>query len=518
MFSARTSSARPERAAAGFALVLILATAYTWWGWIGYIGADDVFWYYGGARGWLDHFPFVGGHGTIRHTLNIPMALSVVLLGPGIPALVLPGIIYGVALLGVIYIWCFRNAGQIAALATGVALVSMPMVAVQMSIANIDIVECAFVIPAILILAHAVQHGPRFWPLLASGGLLALGFLSRETSAFAVAGVVVMFLLGFGIPRKWYFVVGAGFLAVWAIDVLYLAIMTGDPLFRMNIARNHDPGLNRAANLEGNLLVHPVLDPLLVLLVNQEFALLFWLGIPATASAVFSNVLPAGQRLACKVPALFALVWFLGVSLLDKSLVLNPRYFMLSALLVAAITAWVGVALWRQGRKKTVTLAAALWLAGNALGIIVENRDFSYGEFALRDAALAHANQVIRTDQHTWRRAMYLLSFEAIDQRATAGAPEKGQLFFVNRLRLGEYPAKHVSQCLANEKQWILLASGQPAPRFPFGIMASMGANKWMPGAIWEKLAVRHPGYALYRVTTDESASGCRLDKRDPQG
>ena len=34
-------------------------------GWIGYIGSDDVT-YWSGGKGWLEHFPYVGGLGSSR--------------------------------------------------------------------------------------------------------------------------------------------------------------------------------------------------------------------------------------------------------------------------------------------------------------------------------------------------------------------------------------------------------------------------------------------------------------------
>ncbi len=47
--------------------------------------------------------------------------------------------------------------------------------------------------------------------------------------------------------------------------------MTGHPLNRWDVAFHHDSHIDRAANLEGDLLVQPAIDPLLVLLVNEDF-------------------------------------------------------------------------------------------------------------------------------------------------------------------------------------------------------------------------------------------------------
>ena len=38
--------------------------------WVGFIASDDVT-FAEGAYGWIEQFPFVGGHGTIRYPLTI---------------------------------------------------------------------------------------------------------------------------------------------------------------------------------------------------------------------------------------------------------------------------------------------------------------------------------------------------------------------------------------------------------------------------------------------------------------
>ena len=53
-----------------FALLLAFA-------WVGFLASDDVT-YARGAYGWMEHFPYVGGHGTIRYPITIPMALSLI--------------------------------------------------------------------------------------------------------------------------------------------------------------------------------------------------------------------------------------------------------------------------------------------------------------------------------------------------------------------------------------------------------------------------------------------------------
>ena len=49
----------------GLVLMLLVFLLLVAWAWVGYLGSDDVTFAIGGY-GWLEDFPFVGGHGTIR--------------------------------------------------------------------------------------------------------------------------------------------------------------------------------------------------------------------------------------------------------------------------------------------------------------------------------------------------------------------------------------------------------------------------------------------------------------------
>lgn len=500
--------------ALGLVCVFLCAAAYASWAWIGYIGSDDYFWYYRGARGWLDTFPFVGDHGTIRYVLTIPMALSILLLGPGLPALLLPGLIYGGALTAMLYLWTARQAGTPAAVLAGLMLVTMPWVAVHWSIANIDIVESCFVIGGILLFHRQTTLArPSVGGLFACGALLGLGFLARETSIFAAAAVALLFLAGYRMPRRHYFIIAAGFLTVWGIETLYLTVMTGDPLYRMHIAAHHDPNLNRARNDEGNLLLHPAIDPLLVLLFNQEFGLFFWGAIPGVVWMCASRRLSPATSAQVRLLGFFALVWLLGVSLLSHSLVLNPRYFLVPGILLTMLYAQAIVEWWRRGAHRLAGAAVLLLLAGSTAGIVVENRDFSFGEFRLRTLARQYPQEVILTDQHTWRRSWPLLSFERIDPRIAAGIPTPGRLFFYNPQRVAEFAREDSAACLRDAAQWQKLDAARPPTRFPFNLLETLGAYEMLPGAIRHKIDARRREYVLYRVAAAVDPATCRIDK-----
>ena len=85
----------------GLWIALALFVLLTALAWVGFIASDDVT-YARGAYGWIEHFPFVGGHGTIRYPITIPMALSFLTFGGNEFAMVLPALLY---LIGSVMDW-----------------------------------------------------------------------------------------------------------------------------------------------------------------------------------------------------------------------------------------------------------------------------------------------------------------------------------------------------------------------------------------------------------------------------
>jgi 4-amino-4-deoxy-L-arabinose transferase-like glycosyltransferase len=82
----------------GLLLGLGLFLALVAMSWVGFIGSDDAT-YAKGAYGWIDAFPglYVGGHGTIRYLITIPMALSFSIFGENSFGMVLPCLLYSLA-------------------------------------------------------------------------------------------------------------------------------------------------------------------------------------------------------------------------------------------------------------------------------------------------------------------------------------------------------------------------------------------------------------------------------------
>jgi hypothetical protein len=306
-----------------------------------------------------------------------------------------------------------------------------------------------------------------------------LAILCRETTALALLGFAPLFLIGRPVPRRALILMGLATAAVLLGEAAFQWALTGDPLHRYILAFNHDSHIDRAANLEGNFLLHPAIDPLLVLLINNDFALLFWLAPIAMAAGAYSGLDKARKRQLI-VPIAMALAAFLLVSLLATKLVLNPRYFTLPALVAVML-----VAIWLADLKpRARALILAMAVAANLLMLSAQNGHPRWMAEAAATAAAAHPKEIIFTDPQTRQRAEVRLQFAGL-ANLRAGAPMAHHLY------------------LAEEAQ----AAGTdpiaryPAPATPLGrILAALGLAPYLPEAVRHRLIDPGPTVLLWRV------------------
>ena len=487
---------------AGLVLALLTFAVLVAWGWIGFLGSDDVTFAIGGY-GWLEHFPFVGGHGTIRYPITIPIALSFLTLGEHELAMVLPSLLYMFGFL-VLTWFAVRRAGD-GWLAFGAlaALITSPLLVIQSSIASVDIVEMFYLFASAYLFWRCVEDGPDAKRLFFAGALAGLGFLTRETAIFIAVFYALYFAIGYRFHRGHYLWIAAGFVAVWAVEVIYLWIMTGDPLYRITIALNHDSSIDRGIDLAGNLIVHPLIDPLLVLLANQEFMSLFFVAIPLGGWLCFSRrIEPKLQRFA-RIVATLGLVWFVTAGAAQKLLPLNPRYFMITAASACVLTGIALALLWQRGRTRWALLIAAFLLGTNLLGIYVENKDSMFGEHVLAKLAEDRPKDIIYTDPMTRYRADMLLRWEKAQPRVLAEPPKYGTLYLYNP-KWAESSnfmmTKNQIAAFQPKPEWDCLNTIEPRPPLITHLVEASGLSAIIPGGVWKKLRYRHPPVSLYKV------------------
>ena len=474
---------------------------------VGFLGSDDVL-YWGGAGGWLQHRPYLGdSHWTLRHTLVIPMAISRGLLGDNMVAMALPTVLYAAGLIVVLALWISRAAGNATAAAAMAVVVTTPQFVLGSADPSIDVVEGFFVVLGFSLLWRAMDRGrgaPLLAPLLNSpparppaglllgaGVSLGLAMLSRETTVFAIAACGLLFLAGVGMQRAWYFVMGAGCAAVVGLEMLYFRLMAGTIFYRSTISVHHDATIDRWLDQgSGVPTIHPLLDPFTMLLLNHDFGLVTWFGIPLTIWLFRRGQLSPSLHRMCVLLATLAATWTLGAAFLWHLLPLTARYYLLPSILLAALA---GVALCRLaqlGRPRLALVLGAILLAGNGLAISVDNRNYLFGERALVDVA-AHASEPIHTDGQTRRRAQLLLEWHGAADRVVSTPPGPGDLYFFN-------PARNENGPVPAPTWTVVERHGLP-PTIVQALAGLLPPGTVPPG-IYQKLGRGHSGVTLYRL------------------
>ena len=465
------AATRPSERIGWAAVIAALATAALAIGWVGYIASDDAAYYDGAAR-WLSAPPFAGAdHWTTRFPVVLALAGSLLMFGRQLLAFEAVAVLWYGAL--VLLVWRqvaaiagFR-AGAIAAALTA----TMPVIVSSGSTVGCDIPEAFFLLAGAALLGDPWGRPGR---AVAAGLCFGLAMLCRETAGLALVGLGPLFLIGRPIDRRSLILAGLGIAAVLVGEALFQAVVTGDPFRRYALAFNHDDHMSRAANMEGNLLVHPAIDPVLVLLVNNDFALLFWMGIVAVASRFWrGRETQALWRLA--VPAALAIAMAVLVGALVTKLVLNPRYFTVTAVVMAMI-----VAIWLDGigpRWRALWLVAAV--GSNLLMLGVQNGHPRWPAEALVLAARAYPQATIGADAETRHRAALPLRFQGSDRvRATGGA-----------LRL--------TTAAAADPQLPLVAHYPSPPTSAGAVVRALGLEARVPAAVAERLFRPNPDMEL---------------------
>lgn len=382
------------------AIVGSVMIAALYLGWVGFMASDDSL-YHAGAVRWLIDPPFAGSdHWSTRFPLTLTFAGVLAVVGQNYVAFGVTAVLFYVVLVAVIGWFAASIAGARSGWIAALITATLPVVVSHATTVSVDLTEAAALVAGALIVGRATDDRAGWIRAGAGGALFGVAILCRETSVLALAAVGPLFMIGRPVPRRVLIACGIGAAAVLLGEALFQFVLTGDPLRRYTIAFNHDEHIDRAANREGNFLLLAPIDPLLVLLINDDFGLLFWLAGFAVAAGAW-RMAPVERRTPMILLASMAAASFLLVSVMYTKLVLNPRYFML-----AALTAVIVLAVWLDRldwRVRTALLAVTV--GTNLLLMSVGNAHPHWSMEALVLAAEAHPAEVIRAEASDVRRA-----------------------------------------------------------------------------------------------------------------
>jgi len=119
------------------------------------------------------------------------------------------------------------------------------------------------------------------------------------------------------------------------------------------------------------VFVHPAINPLLMLLINQEFGAFFWLAIPACIVVAIRRSIDGQARRVAMLWIWVGLTWFLFFAVNSSLLPLNPRYATPTAYGAVIATAVLLRDLWSTQRTWAALILVGLLLT-NLAAIHVE--------------------------------------------------------------------------------------------------------------------------------------------------
>ncbi len=486
-------------------LVSLLAVGMLAFGWLGFLASDD--WIYAqAAERWLQLGPHLGSsHHALRLPVVLPIARSFALFGVSEFSLVLPTLVFFAALTILTYSFLAATLDRFAALAAVILLVTCPLFAVTATVASADIAELCFLVSSIWLFHRATESEHRSALLFGAGVAAGLAFTTRETAGVLVIYYGLLFLARYRLPRRRYWIVAAGFAAIVCTETILLGLVTGDPFYRFRI----DIHAARLPSIEGtgNLEIDPLVDPFLAILLNQEFALLFFAAIPLGCWIVLDRSAPERSRTIARLLGGLGVIWFVAIGygpLAERS----PRYFSVTAYVGVILVAMWHASIGRRMPRLAFVVAAGLVLS-NLLGVYLENRDPLFGERRLAER-VAQESEPVYTDPETARRVTFFLTQAGLLGRVQGVPPPTGSLYFYNSKRAARgwnVPEPFDPRAYAPQPSWGVVWHAEPKRKLSGDVAESLGLGRILPAWIFLKLTEPNPAVVLYRTADREAAA-----------
>ena len=489
----------------GCAATVLILTFQIWGSWTGLIESDDQN-YAEAAQVWVSHGPALADHHWgLRYTIVLPLAVIFRIFGTGEVQLESVATLYTLALLMLCFFAAAGAAGVWAGVFAVLAVGSVPMIAGSASLLYSDVPEAVFVLGSVAAFA-AGWNRKGVGHLIMSGVLAGLAAVTRETTVCLLIFYGLLFVCGYGGQRSRYLWIVPGFLLVTGIDTISLWIASGDPLYRLHTTLRGIAADN--PDLPGRMAVHDGLTPggqfgvsrlvgaPLMMLVNQAIGPILWVAIPASVLVGARLVDLRGARLPGLL-ALLALIWFVLLSWVFRSLFLIPRY---QTVAVVAMSVPLGICL--AGAMATswrwpALAALGCVMAGNFVLSGLSDRNILFSE---RQLARIVRDQpgIVHTDPATFNGAHWLLADDGTDGRVTTTPPAAGDLYVFNthsRRPLGtDWPIQNPLP------EWEAVARYIEPPRPLVTTLDRVGLLPLLPLVVQRKLTPPPRETTLYRV------------------
>ncbi|MBK8767489.1 MAG: glycosyltransferase family 39 protein [Burkholderiaceae bacterium] len=509
-----------------FAASMLIALLALSVGWVGFTASDDQY-YYSAALKWLEPGWYLPDYfGRIRNSVSVPIAWSILLFGDREIAVILPSAAYYLATLALTFVAVSRVADRTVAFLACVVFATFPVVVTSATTASADIAELFWASVAFWSFFHAWRgEDLRVAALFGCGAAMALAFSGRETViglGLFVAGAI---LLGRRIGRMQIVWVAAGGLTVLGAEALYYTLAGGDPLLRLSLFLNGASSSNDRASVaafsvddSGAFRVHPLVDPLLLVLARHMFGLGYW-AFFAVLFLFLARRRPAVSGASPAVCDLHRLalwagvVWFLFVAVALFRIKLLGRYYIAPAWFFT-----VGSAAFICAHRVGALLPRRLWLAATCIvainlgGMALENKNPRLAERELAAFAAAASRETVFTDPYTAVYAAEFLNWADVPPERVKGAPPvNGALYFVVPSRIAmpnRLTPESMLPALQIRPEWTVVRRIEGPAALPSPLVPAVRGAWFIPEWLRAKLAEPRGSVIVVRASASGATTG----------
>jgi 4-amino-4-deoxy-L-arabinose transferase-like glycosyltransferase len=488
----------------------VIAACVLRFAWTGFVGSDDDY-YVSCGLGWLHSFPFVAQHfGEVRAAVCIPIAITTAILGESEFSAVASTCLFLLGTLSITFQLLSRTTGWQYALAAAATMATIPLFAITGTIPNADVPELFFIAASVALIWRSVNNGTDWRCQFLAGVAAALAFSAHEVSVALLLYFGLLFLLGYGMQRRNYWTIAAGFVAVVAIECIYYLLMTGDALYRFRLTL-HGAGIQDRVSVKpfqftpsGTLHVWSPIDPVIMLFTHiHQFGVLAYLAVPALYWTFHA---PSGDTSTSRRMALLfaglAITWIAFAALALTNQKLLPRYYTVPAFCLFIVVAlWIRAAIWPRRPKLAVSILVVFALV-DLIGIYVSDTNPRMAERELV-RYLSGTEGVVYADPLTAASADWYCRWSHVDcGRILTGPPPAGSVYFYNARGVAQ-PSRLVPAAQLRQYQpgpgWLTLwrPPREGAPLTSLLDRAVM--DRLLPERIVSKLERRN-SVAVYRI------------------
>ena len=249
-----------------------------------------------------------------------------------------------------------------------------------------------------------------------------------------------------------------------------------------------------------------IFEPLVTLLLNQEFGLLFWAYIPAAIWAWRTKQTSFEHRRLLRLLIGFGLIWMAFISINASVLYVVPRYYAPFSWAASIIVVyWLKEFLFVRWPRVAVLAGVGL-LTTNLFCVYVENKNPLFAERALVEY-MAHHRGVVYTDPMTLTRAKLLFEFRGISaDRVLKDPAPAGAVFYassnsIERCKRASHKCKWSWDQYLPSDTWIEFSRIQPQRKVIGVLLSFVGLDKVIPEEILKRLNTPNSDGRFYIAT-----------------